>query len=237
MRSKHVQSTTLHWESKNYNKTWDFELELAIHPLTNGKIIVNYPGSEGSLDGYNNKYKTLADYIVQKQLAGVVRLSNPHTFGFGWDMNLRRAMEYILKNSQDVCGSKIPEIYLMGFSAGASIIATLAWEYPEVKKILLFEPTLSINRPDISHGLGQFKGELVVITGQGENALGEDVGYEFIKLATQVSKKEIVVIPNCNHQFMGEANGRILSQAPFYAFSDQGSPDFPDPKGGIKLYV
>lgn len=231
-----MQLTTLRWESKKNNKTWDFELEVAIHPLANGKIIVNYPGSEGSLDGYNSKYKTLADYLVQKQLASVVRLANPHTFGFGWDMNLRRALEYTLKNSQDICGSKNPEIYLMGFSAGAGIIASLAWEYPEVKKILLLEPSIAFNQPAISHGLSQFKGELIVITGQGENALGEDVGKELIQLATQASKKEIVVIPNCNHQFMGEANGRILSQAPFYAFSDQGSPGFPDPKAGIKLY-
>ena len=44
------------------------------------------------------------------------------------------------------------------------------------------------------------------------------------------------MIPNCDHQFKGEVNGRIMSQAPFYAFATGDKPAFPDPNGGIKLY-
>lgn len=231
-----ILSKTLSWKKTLNNHTEKFDLELIIHPLNNGKIIVNYPGAEGSIDGYNKKYKTLAEYIVSQGLASVVRLPNPHTFGFGWDMNLRHALAYIFENSKSICNSNNPNIYLMGFSAGAGIIASLAWEYPKIKKILLIEPAPKVDEQGVIEGLGQYKGELYVVVGSEDEALGPEVGKQFIKVAVNTSKKEIFVIPNCDHQFKGEVNGRIMSEAPFYAFCDNPQIKFPDPKGGIKLY-
>lgn len=231
-----IISKTLSWEKTINNHTEKFDLELIIHPHGNGKIIVNYPGAEGSTDGYNGKYKTLAEYIVSQSLASVVRLPNPHTFGFGWDMNLRHALAHIHENSKSICNSNDPDIFLMGFSAGAGVIASLAWEYPTVKKILLLEPAPKVGEKGVIDGLCQYKGELYVVVGSGDEALGPEVGNKIIKAAINASKKEIFVIPNCDHQFRGETNGRIMSHAPFYAFSDNPEITFPDPKGGIKLY-
>ena len=226
----------LSWKKTINNHTEKFDLELVIHPHNNGKIIVNYPGAEGSVDGYNGKYKTLAEYIVSQAIASVVRLPNPHTFGFGWDMNLRHALDYVLENSKSICGSENLDIYLMGFSAGAGTIAMIAWEYPTVKKILLMEPAPKVDEKGVIEGLGQYKGELYVIVGGGEEALGANVGNKFIKAAVNASKKEFFVIPNCDHKFKGEVNSRIMSQAPFYAFSEEPKPKFPNPNGGVKLY-
>jgi hypothetical protein len=211
-------------------------LASAIHPFNNGKIIVNYPGAEGSLDGYKGKYKTLAEYIVSQGLASVVRLPNPHTYGFGWNVNLRHALTYVLENSKSICGSDHPDIYLMGLSAGAGAIATLAWEYPEVKKILLLEPALMTGDFSVMKGIAKYRGELYVVVGSGDEAIGTLVGDIVMDNAAKASRKEMFVIPNCDHQFRGEINGRILSQAPFYAFSDDPKPSFPDEKAGIKLY-
>lgn len=229
-------SKSLSWRQTLNNHTEKFELELSVHPLDNGKIIVNYPGAEGSIDGYNEKYKTLAEHIVANGLASVVRIPNPYTFGFGWDMCLRKALDYVLKHSNEICGTTKPEIYLMGFSAGAGAIAMIAWEYPEVKKILLLEPAPKVNEQGVQEGIGLFKGEVYVVVGGGDEALGEKVGNRVIEAAINASRKEIFVIPNCDHQFKGEINGRIMSQAPLYAFKDKDKPQFPNPKGGIKLY-
>lgn len=229
-------SKYLSWTKSLNNHQRKFQLELAIHPLLNGKIIINYPGGEGTLDGYNNKYKTLAEFIVQQKLASVVRLPNPHTFGFGWDMNLRNALSYILKDSMTICGTKSPQLYLMGASAGAGVIASLAWEYPEIAKILLLESAPVPNEEVTQVGIGKYLGEVCIVVGSGDEALGEVIGRKFLDAATNASKKEIFVIPNCDHQFRGEINGRIFSQAPFYAFSDDPKPVFPDKKAGIKLY-
>jgi alpha/beta superfamily hydrolase len=211
-------------------------LELAIHPFGNGRVIVNYPGAEGSIDGYSNKYVTLAEYIVAKNLAAVVRLGNPYISGLGWDVNLREALAYVLKNSESICQFKTPEIYLMGFSAGARAIASLAWEYPEVKRILLMEPATLVQDSLEQASLVKFKGEVCIVVGTGSEALGEDVGKKFYDNAKSASKREIFVIADCDHQFRGEKNGRIISQAPFYAFCDDSKPAFPDNNGGIKLY-
>lgn len=227
---------TLSWTAELNNFKDVFQLELAIHPHTNGRIIVNYPGVDGTIDGYNEKYKTVAEHIVSKGLGAVVRLPNPYTCGFGWDMNLRHALGHILVNSEEICNSSDPEVYLMGFSAGAGVIATLAWEYPEVKKILLLEPAPNVDEQGVAKGLAEYKGELYVVVGSGDGALGLEVGNKIMETATKTSKKELFVIPGCDHQFRGEVNGRIMSQAPIYAFSDNPEMVFPDPLGGIKLY-
>src|SRR3989338_4126535 len=98
----------LSWTKSLNDHPRKFQLELAIHPLLNGKIIINYPGVDGSIDGYNNKYKTLAEHIVSQKLASVVRLPNPFTPGLGWSMNLRKVLEYVLKNSKEICGDTTP---------------------------------------------------------------------------------------------------------------------------------
>lgn len=227
---------TLNWIKILNGHRRNFQLELAIHPFPNGKIILNYPGGEGSLDGYSNKYKILAEHIVKQKLASVVRLPNPYTFGFGWDMNLRKAISFVLKNSKTVCGTKTPELYLMGTSAGAGVIASLAWEYPEIKKILLLEPAPIPNEEVTKEALRKYLGEVYIVVGSGNEALGEKVGKKSLSAAKNASRSEIFVIPNCDHQFRGEVNGWIFSQTPFYAFSGDPKPLFPDKNGGIKLY-
>lgn len=226
----------IQWQSVLHGHTIDFEIEMAIHPTSYGKIIINYPGADGSLDGYNHKYKTLAEYIVAQKLASVVRIPNKHTFGLGWDLCLRKAVDYVIAHSLEICGVKKPEIFLMGFSAGAGGIAMIAWEYPEVSKILLLEPTLKVGQRLVLDGIRQYCGELCIVVGSGEEALGIEVGNMIMEAAVCASKKELFEIPHCNHQFMGEANGRIVSQAPLYAFSDHKDLRFPDPTGGIQLY-
>ena len=70
------------------------EQDVAIHPFTNGRIVVNCPGSEGDIDGYNNKYITLSDYIVSQGLGAVVRCGNPYVGK--WDISLRTSCSHFL---------------------------------------------------------------------------------------------------------------------------------------------
>jgi hypothetical protein len=41
-------------------------------------------------------------------------------------------------------------------------------------------------------------------------------------------------VPNCDHGFSGEMNGRIFGKAYLWAFAGDGS--FPSPEGGVHLY-
>lgn len=231
-----IKTTKLKWTKSKNGISLDFELDVTIHPFNNGKIIINVPGADGSIDGYNDKYIKIADYLIENKIGAVVRIPNISSFGFGWDINLRETLSYVLNHAKEICGSNKPEIYLMGTSAGAGAIAMTAWEYPEVTKILLTEPAIVFSGEHGAKGIKQYKGEVVIVVGKGDYALGKQIGDKFFDYFINAKHKEIFEIPNCDHSFKGEINGRILSEAPIYAFKEGNKIKFPDPNGGIKLY-
>jgi len=226
----------LNFQAKRNNITQEFQVEIALHKLKTNNIILIVSGIDGSVDGYKNKYIKLANYLTKNKIGAVVRMSNPYTFGFGWDSNLRRVLTYILKNTNDICGNNKPNIYIMGISAGAGAAAMIAWEYPEIKKLLLMEPAWKIGPEMIKQNLPKFKGELYVVVGSGDEALGEEMGKKFIKYAPKAKHKELHIIPNCDHYFSGSQNSKIFSQAPIHAFSKEKIFQFPNHNKGIKLY-
>jgi len=211
-----------------------YSLEIAVHPSTTGKIIINYPGAEGHIDGYNDKYITLSKHIVDQNLASVVRSGND--YALGWDMNLRQVIQYALENSLDICGSETPELFLMGFSAGAGAISMIAWEYPEVKAISLCAPAIGVGENKVKNGLASFEGDVYIVIGEDDEIVGHTAGDLFLDFCTNAKHKELVKIPNCTHQFMGKTNGRIMSQIPFWAFDKSNKKNFPDFEAGIELY-
>lgn len=228
-----MKKVTLKWYRDMLGQKVRYDQELAIHPLNNGKIIVNYPGAEGDIHGYNKKYETLANHIVESGLGAVVRSGNPYVGP--WDRSLREMLTYVLNHSKEICGTKKPEIYLMGFSAGAGSISTLAWEYPEVTKILLMAPAIGVGEEAVAKGLKQYTGEVYIVIGDSDEVVKPNAGEIFFNFCDVASRKELFVIEDCDHQFRMEKNGRIMSQAPFYAFLDE-KPTFPDINGGIFLY-
>lgn len=230
-----IKTTKLKWIKSKNGITLDFELDVAIHPFNNGKIVINYPGADGTINGYNDKYIKIANFLIENKIGAVVRIPNISSLGFGWDINLRETLSYVLDHSKEICGSKTPEIYLMGTSAGAGAIAMTAWEYPEVTKILLTEPAIIFSGEHGVEGIKEYQGEVVIVVGQGGNALGKVIGDKFFDYFIKAKHKEIFEIPDCDHQFKGEINGRIFSQAPLYAFGDK-KITFPNPNGGMKLY-
>lgn len=211
-------------------------VELVTHPNTSGRIIVNVPGALGDIDGYAEKFKKLAHYIQSAELASVVRTGNDFLAGFLPDLSLRTALEYAKTHAWEICGKYDPEILLMGFSAGASAIAADAHEYPQVTSILLYAPSGDMPDQMIQNGLQEFNGNVCIVIGENDDVVGPQAGKTFYDLATGAQHRELIYVPSCDHQFRGEANGRIMSEAPFYAFAMDDRPKFPDPTGGIKLY-
>ncbi|HCW32109.1 MAG: hypothetical protein UT36_C0002G0005 [Candidatus Peregrinibacteria bacterium GW2011_GWF2_39_17] len=215
-------------------------VKLTVHPSDNGIIVINYPGALGDIDGYNNKYATLGNH-VQQNVGAVIRTDNPVYAGFKYDVSVREhlkvVIDYALKNAVEISGVKTDDvvIYLVGFSAGSSAIAAVAHEYPQVKKILLMAPSGDAGQEAITEGLRKYTGECHIVIGENDEVVGKDAGSFFASLATGASVVRSVVIPNCDHQFRGERNGRIMSAAPLWAFSDPDSEN-PSPEKGVKLY-
>lgn len=212
-------------------------MELAIHPNNSGRIIVNIPGYNGAIDGYEDKHKKLAILMQQENLGAVLRIANrandyPRMLG-----SLKRAIEYGLEHAEEICGSDNPEVCLIGTSAGGGAISAVSSEYPNVKGLLLMAPGDNPDRRIVRRGLSRFTGELYIVIGADDNIVGPGAGQIFYDMAINAShKEEPFIIPACDHNFKGEKNGRIMSEAPFYAFAKGDKPAFPDPTGGVKLY-
>ena len=135
------------------------QLEIAIHLASNGTIVLNYPGITGDIDGYNNKYGQLADFVQERGVGTVIRMGNKSfsnlSYPKGMIDNFRYLIDYAIKNSYDLCDSKNPKLYLMGFSAGASVIAAIASDYSQVDKILLMAPSGDVGQELVTQGLGK----------------------------------------------------------------------------------
>lgn len=211
---------------------------IAIHPKQDsGIIIINYPGYNGDIDGFNNKYGKLAQFM-QEKIGAVLRSPNIEHNNIDYRESvkddLKALIEYALKNSERICGSVNPQIYLMGFSAGASAIAAVAHEFKEVTKILLVSPSMDAGPEAVLYGLNHFTGEVYVVAGDNDTIVGTKCAPQMFSYVKTDSTHEIVIVQNCDHQFKGKTNGMIMSKAPLWAFS--GDTSFPDPEGGIELY-
>jgi len=231
-------------DTREAKKLYNLSTEIAIHPNKSGRIIINLPGMGGSREGYNDKYVTLARHMQADTLGAVVRTRLGLVEGFTWDTTLRRILEYTHQNAQEICGVGDPnnlEIYLMGVSTGPSAIAMVAADYQAIKRVLLLNPAMEDRLPEVrtavERGMERFTGEVYIVMGANDT-IAERGGEDYYKAATQASRREIVVIPNCDHQFTGTTNGRIFSQAPYWAFARGEIHQFPssNPNAGIVLY-
>jgi dienelactone hydrolase len=218
---------------QNWNNSGKFEVK--IHPAKSDVIVLNLPGISGDIDGFMNKYQRLSDIIVNEGIGAVVRSGNQEVsqYPHGMIQNFRNMVEYTLENAFDITGTETPSLYLMGFSAGASVVAAVAHEFSEVEKILLMAPAGDAGELLIE-GLPRFTGEVYAVVGDHDRVVGPQAADLFCAHASQASKKESVIIPYCDHQFKGEKNGKVLSLAPLWAFGDNDT--FPSPEGGTILY-
>ncbi|MFA6462134.1 MAG: hypothetical protein WCV90_07780 [Candidatus Woesearchaeota archaeon] len=215
-------------------KTQPIPLDIAITPVHNGKMIVHIPGFLETVNGYGNKYQTLANLLQQKSFAAMVRMDNRerdyHPLEETLFDDLRFVINYALAHAKEICGTDNPELYLMSFSGGANALGVLAPEYPQVKKMLMMGPAIECHSP-IQERFSHYKGELYIVQGENDWVLNGEGGRIFHRLASRATRRELVIIPDCEHFF--KHKDEVYSKAPFWAFG--GDTTFPDPEGGIKL--
>lgn len=243
-----LKSRLASYQEGEREETWSFdpswersgptrELSVAVHAARSERIVVMLPGWNGSLDGYEQKYAKLARFLAERGVGAVVRSGKPTIPGFPFETTcktvLRGVVEGALSRAKAICGSRSPSILLMGWSAGASAAAAIAADLPRVEAMLLFAPSGDAGDAAVVAGLERYRSQLFVVAAADDEVVG-DLPRELFGYAEQASRKEFVSLPNCDHQFKGETNGRIMSQAPLWAFA--GAEGFPDPSQGISLY-
>lgn len=207
-------------------------IDLYIHPTVSKAILINVPGYRGDIDGYNGKYVKIADWLAERGVAAVVRMPNierSEGYRAGVEADLRVVIEYAYCNSLKINGTTHPEIYLAGFSAGGAAVASVAYEHLSVKRVLLAAPS-----GPHDYRLGNFEGDVYIIIGDRDEAVGTEAGQRYYNLAAKARVRKLRTVPHCNHQFHGTRNGQIMSGAYLWAFA--GEKDFPPVEKGLVLY-
>lgn len=216
----------------------DTIFEVLAHPsLRARRVIINMPGYRGDINGYNNKYRALGSYLATRGVAAFIQMPNiserRREYARELVADFTATIERVFSIAPEICATKTPEICLVGFSAGGFAAAAAAPRNGEVKKLLLMEPTVNVElMGGFPLNLGAFKGEVYIVVG--DQGVGARAGRRYYDAFTGASRRALVVVPNCDHQFRGTRNGQIMSKA--YLWACAGDATFPSPEGGLKLY-
>lgn len=202
---------TLSWVEEKNGVSIDCTLDIAVHAADSKVILLTIPGVDGSVNGFNNKYVQIAESVWEQHGAAVVRMENPFITSFHWESNIRHIMEYIEQNAEDICGTADYELRVMAHSAGASVMAMLAGEYPKITKLLLMNPAAKLGLNRMKQGLYLSAcNQITVIFGE------QDPSVEFVEelsKADQSKRMHTFVLEGVDHHFSGKAFNYFL-QAP-----------------------
>jgi len=185
---------TLTWQPSHNGVMVDASMDVRIHPLPTKRVVLILPGVDGSVDGYEGKYIKMADQALAKGY-GVVRVSNSFISSFHWEDNLRQAVEYINTNSQEHFDNSEVTISIIAHSAGASVAAWTAWEYPNIEKLILINAAAKLKPELIVSGLEQYNGDVHIVYGS------KDPSVDFIDQLP--SKYKTTIVDDADHMFSG----------------------------------
>src|SRR5258708_3223334 len=175
------------------------KVPLIIHPnRQSNKIVIIYPGYNGNADGYSEKYRKIADHLVERGVGAVIRMENKPIDGLSYPSslvaNLDAAIEYAVEEKSHFCGKGATSIYLMGTSAGGSAVAAVCANWGTlVPKILLLAP--SGDARGAVANLGNYRGDVYIAVGEKDEVVGKDAGQRFFDLALNASSRHLEVIP------------------------------------------
>ncbi|MBT3984990.1 hypothetical protein HOD38_03625 [archaeon] len=219
-------------------KSKPIELGIEVYPSTTGKVVIHQPGFYEKLQGYKNKYRTLAR-LIQERFGAAILMDNEerdyHPFHETATDDLLAVINFVVEHSREITGAEEPEICLMGFSAGGTSVGSIAGHHPLVEKVLLIGPSHAYEayrgRDAIFESFERFEGEVFITQGDRD---GSTDGTYINQIARHLgTNSTFALVPGCDHDFRGARNDFIYSKTPFWAFA--GDSTFPSPEGGVRL--
>lgn len=202
-------------------------IEGTVHPYVSRGIAIIYPGANGSKDGYMDKYKKMAENLVEERICAVLRVPNTYHIGNGWTTGLEMAIEYAIKHAVEVCmGNELQQIFLIGHSAGAGAISLVASAYEQVTKLVLTSPAPLRRHNKIEHMIGEFKGGVYVAIGEEDRVVPRDEAKDFYNLAINSARRTLNIIPNCDHEWSGEKNLELFIRLPGGMIASDGKVNY-----------
>jgi hypothetical protein len=205
------------WNDYLYGHTIKGEVDVAVSSCKANKLLLIVPGVDGTIDGHEKKYLRIANNIKFEFHVPVVRMSNPFIHSERLDKNLRSVLEWISEKTTEIVLENKYELFAMGHSLGATNLAQVAWEYPEIKKILLINPSPKVHLRKTINGLDKFEGEVTILLGKKDQNFKEME--TMINTFVGNSNFTVKVISNANHHFAGEAFNIFLNSPKEFLFN------------------
>lgn len=171
-------------------------------------ILLIVPGIDGSVDGYKNKYKTIAENINSRFGATVIRMSNPSNMAGLHLRNLFEVLEFI-ENAYDL---STKTLYIMGHSLGAYMTSIVSLIFDYIDKILLINPATLIDN-DVFDDLSQRPRQLNIFL-----ISEQDPSFKLVDKFKEVGT--VYIQPNADHHFSGQSFEVFLSAPEKYLFEE-----------------
>ena len=152
-----------------------------------------FTGIGGSVDGYNEKYVKIAHNIMKKYNASVFVISVE-----SWNVfdSILNEAKYFIDMYYNKLNIKNYSVYLMGTSAGATIILSQNYNWLNVKKVLAINPVIQYNYNKLINGIVKSTAITTVIMGE------KDPSYLYLPMLNNKNKLlSCVILKNVNHQF------------------------------------
>lgn len=203
-----INKTRLSWQEPGNDFAIDCELDIAIHPSNSNTILLIVPGVDGDIDGYKNKYLTIANNIVINHKVAVVRMANPFIGSQYWQSNVRMVLQYIEDNAKAICGNPSFILKIVGHSIGAYVVCQIAWEYPFIDSILLINPATGIDLQPMAKGLLNYTGTTHIVIGSDDPAIKHIDLFKDMELSSNI---ELTVVDGADHHFSGEHLATFIS--------------------------
>lgn len=197
--------------------TIDCSLDIAVHPADSAIVLLTVPGVDGSVDGYQEKYITIAERILEQHGIAVVRIANPFITSHHWESNIRHALSYVTERAEQIAGHADVEIRIMAHSAGAAVIAQIAWEYPQISRLLLINPATSLGLEKMKRGIAEFHGDEITILYGSKDPSVKDAKH--LAGAIGSGRAEVVVLEDVDHNFSGDALKQFIEAPGLYLFN------------------
>lgn len=199
MKDRKVDTIT--W-SESYNGIdFDCSLNIAINEGDPENIFLIIPGVDGSLDGYLDKYRNIADSINRTEGVTTFQMDNPYISSIHWESNVRQILDYIQLEYP-----KLKTIKIMAHSAGAWVIGLIANEYPEITELLLVNPASNVKTDEFLNQIGETTSvKITILVGSKDTS---------VDIYTNVpSNVSLVQIEGADHHFSGDAL-KVFIEAP-----------------------
>ena len=206
-----MEEFPLKYIQKGRNFDEEVYVNVAVHPGTTDEILLIIPGVDGSLDGYKQKYKTIAENINKKYGATVVRMNNPFNLAHDHCRNLTEVLKYI-EWEYDMSKMKL---HIMGHSLGGYMAGAEAHKYSYIDKILLINPAMRLDFVEMKafeEGLKNRKKDKNFIL----------IGSEDPSVIALIKYKDYAnfhIVKGANHSFAGKHFKTFINAAEKYLFS------------------